>query len=86
MLYISSPSFELGTTQPVLPPTSNSVQLMSKNWEAEKRIKQRKNVCEEALKMAVIFGFSIGRSSECTFDTSEKCVMRNGNFGLKKEK
>lgn len=59
---------------------------MSKNWEAEKRIKQRKNVCEEALKMAVIFGFSIGRSSECTFDTSEKCVMRNGNFGLKKEK
>jgi len=56
-LYISSLSFESGTTQPILPPTSNSVQLMTKNWEAEKRMKQSKSECEAALEMEAIFGF-----------------------------
>jgi len=58
-LYISSLSFESGTTQPILPPTSNSVKLMTKNWEAEKRMKHSKGGCEAALslKMEAIFRF-----------------------------
>ena len=58
---------------------------MTKNLEAEKRIKQSKSGCETALKMEAIFGFQQGAlvSDVITFDevkSEMKTKVDNGGL------